>query len=71
MTVSTGFLTLSRLLPLVLLLTLVPLAAASAQPLLSDCTASQVQLLAPAGMTIAAVTKAAQKARDWQPDFAA
>ena len=48
---------LSRFLPLVLLSTFMPLAASS-QPLLSDCTASQIQLLAPAGITIAPVANA-------------
>ncbi len=56
--VRTGSLTLTGLLPLVLLLTVVPPRANAAQRLLLDCTAAQVQLLAPVGMTIAPITNA-------------
>jgi len=58
MTATTGYFTLGRFLPLTFLFTLVPTAVGFAQPLLSDCTASQIQPLAPAGMTIAPVTNA-------------
>jgi feruloyl esterase len=52
MTSAAGFRILSRVLGLV------PPETVSGQPLLSDCTAPQIQLLAPAGMSIAPVTNA-------------
>ncbi len=57
MTINTGSLSLSPLRLFILVTSVLP-AAASAQPLLSNCTASQVQLLAPIGMTIAPVSNA-------------
>jgi hypothetical protein len=56
MTTSSGLLILSRL--LLIVFPVIVVLRAAAQPLLSDCTVSQTQLLAPTGMTIAPITNA-------------